>query len=199
VIAALLLVALCAEPEAPRIVSVVPLGPVEQRYLDLVKEAIEARANVTVRFEAERPLPQRAFYAPRKRWRADRLLEALDAEKPDDAWRVIGVTNGEISTTKGDIKDWGIAGLGNIGGSSCVVSLYLYKRYSKTKAVLERRFADVAAHEFGHTLGMDHCPVAGCVMSDAKGKAMASADASSGHYCYTCRAKAPPGVLKPHP
>lgn len=195
-IGALLLLSLAAEP-AQRIVSVVPLGPVEQRYLDLVKEALEARADVVVRFEASRELPAEAFYQPRKRWRAEKLLDALDAAKPDDAWRVVGVTNGEISTTKGDIKDWGIAGLGNLGGPSCVVSLFLYKKYSRTRAVLERRFADVAVHEFGHTLGMDHCPTAGCVMSDAKGKAMASADASSGRYCQSCRAKAPAGALKP--
>jgi predicted Zn-dependent protease len=62
--------------------------------------------------------------------------------------------------------------------------------------VLERRFADVTVHELGHTLGKDHCPVAGCRMSDAGGKAMASADASKGRYCETCRAKAPPGAVR---
>jgi archaemetzincin len=178
---------------APHTVAIVPLGPVEPRYLELVKEAVEARADVVARIEDERPLPPEAFYKPRKRWRAEKLLTVLDGV---DAWKVIGVTNGEISTTKGKIEDWGIAGLGNIGGTSCVVSLYLYKKYSRTQAVLDRRFADVAVHEFGHTLGMPHCETKGCVMSDAKGKAMASSDASSGHYCEKCRGLAPEGVLR---
>lgn len=191
-----LAVALVSAAEPGRIISVVPFGKVEQRTLDVMKEAIEARVNATVRFEAERPLPAAAFYAPRKRWRAEKLLEALDADKPAGAWRIVAVTGAEISTTKGDIRDWGIAGLGNIGGPSCVVSTYLYKKHSKTKAVLERRFADVTVHELGHTLGMDHCETAGCVMSDAKGKAMASADASTSQYCESCRQQAPPSVLK---
>jgi archaemetzincin len=41
-------------------------------------------------------------------------------------------------------------------------------------------------HEFGHTLGLDHCEHKGCVMSDAKGKALKSADESSGRYCSKC-------------
>jgi archaemetzincin len=179
---------------APHTVAVVPLGPVEPRYLELVKEAIEARADVTVRIDEPRALPPEAFYKPRKRYRAEKLLDALDGT---DAWKVIGVTNAEISTTKGKIYDWGIAGLGNINGQSCVVSLHLYKKHSKTQAVLDRRFADVAVHELGHTLGMEHCETKGCVMSDAKGKAMASSDASSGQYCDLCRQRAPEGVLKP--
>jgi hypothetical protein len=52
---------------------------------------------------------------------------------------VVAVTEAEISTTKGDIFDWGIAGLGNLGGLSCVVSAYIYKKHSKTKEDLLRR------------------------------------------------------------
>jgi hypothetical protein len=39
--------------------------------------------------------------------------------------------------------------------------------------------------------------VKGCVMSDAKGKAIASADAGTGRYCGICRSYAEAGVLKP--
>src|SRR4051812_42596475 len=110
---------------ATLLISIVPLGDVELEYLEAVKAAIEARVEATVRIEPKRELPPEAFYKPRKRWRAEKLLDALDANPPADAWKVIGVTNGEISTTKGNIFDWGIAGLGNINGRSCVVSLYL--------------------------------------------------------------------------
>ena len=99
---------------------------------------------------------------------------------------MVAVTEAEISATKGDIVDWGIAGLGIVGGQNCVVSAHIYKKHSKTQEALLRRLGDLAVHEFGHTLGFTHCEEKGCVMADAKGKAISSADASSGRYCAKC-------------
>ena len=178
-----------------RIIRLVPLGPVEPELLEAVSKAITARVNATIEIAPKEELPAEAFYKPRNRWRAEKLLEFLDT-KTSGAWRVIGVTNSEISTTKGDIFDWGIAGLGNIDGPSCVISAQLYKKHSKTKAVMLHRFADVAVHELGHTLGMPHCESKGCVMADAKGNAIKSADHSTGEYCEPCRKLAPAGSLK---
>jgi archaemetzincin len=187
---ALLGAAVGAAAEAPQqLVAIVPLGPVKQAVLERVAQEIQARVEVQVRIEPQRELPAEAFYKPRKRWRAERLLEALDANPPAGAWKVVGVTEAEISTTKGDIQDWGIAGLGNIGGPSCVLSAFIYKKHSKTQQVLLRRMGDLAVHEFGHTLGFPHCEVPACVMADAKGKAVSSADQSSGQYCDQCLQK----------
>ncbi len=180
-----------------RVVVLVPLGKVEDGLLKVAKEAVEARVDAEVRIAEPRELPKEAWYAPRQRWRAEKLIDALNADPPAGAWRIIGVTEAEISTTKGDVYDWGIAGLGDIGGRTCVASALLYRKFSKTRAVLERRFADNVVHELGHTLGMPHCETKGCVMADAKGRPMQSADASDGDYCESCRKLAPPGVLKP--
>jgi archaemetzincin len=184
---ALLGASIASADDAPqRVVAIVPLGPVKQEYLERVAQEIQSRLSVQVRIEPQRELPSEAFYKPRKRWRAEKLLDALDASPPAGAWRVVGVTQAEISTTKGDIVDWGIAGLGNIGGPSCVLSSFIYQKHSKQKDVLLRRLGDLAVHEFGHTLGFPHCEVKGCVMADAKGKAIKSADESSGQYCAQC-------------
>ena len=194
---AVLLVPLLAAAEE-RVVRLVPLGDVEPALMEAVAKAIEARVEAKVEIAPRAELPLAAFYKPRKRWRAEKLLDALAAE-PEGAWKVVGVTNAEISTTKGAIFDWGIAGLGMMGGKACVVSAYLYKKHSKTKAVMLRRFADCGVHELGHTLGMPHCESKGCVMADAKGNAIKSADQSSGNYCEPCRELAPEGSLKPLP
>lgn len=192
-VAVLLSASLASAADVPkRVVAIVPLGPVKQEYLERVAREIQARVDVDVRIEPQRELPEEAFYKPRKRWRAEKLLDALDANVPAGAWKVVGVTEAEISTTKGDIFDWGIAGLGNIGGTSCVLSSFIYKRHSKTEQVLLRRLGDLAVHEFGHTLGFPHCEVRGCVMADAKGKALKSADESSGQYCAQCLGKLSP-------
>jgi archaemetzincin len=182
-------------------VALVPLGTVEQSALDLAVAAITERLDVTIKQVDPLPLPDDAFYAPRKRYRAEKLLDYLDEKVATDAWKILSVTGVEISTTKGKIFDWGIAGIGALGGRPCVLSTYLYKKHSKTQEVFNRRLADVTVHEFGHTLGLNHCPTPGCVMSDAKGKAMASADASTGHYCARCRPQVQWGalILKPSP
>lgn len=185
-LAVLLAVPSAAEPAAERVIAIVPLGKVGQDILDRVAWDIQLRLRVKVRFEPQRELPKEAFYAPRKRWRAEKLLEFIDAAPPQGAWKVVAVTEAEISTTKGDIQDWGIAGLGNLPGLSCVVSSHIYRKHSKTREVLLRRVGDLAVHELGHTLGFDHCETEGCVMADAKGKAIKSADKSSGQYCERC-------------
>ena len=58
------------------------------------------------------------------------------------------------------------------------------------------RLAKVAVHEIGHTLGLPHCPNAGCLMEDAAGKAATT----DGEYdlCADCRAKLN-NQLKAHP
>ncbi|NMO23264.1 hypothetical protein HPC49_49015 [Pyxidicoccus fallax] len=177
-----------AEPPPPAepVVAIVPLGKVSPEVLERVSGELQARMRVRVRVEPQRELPKEAFHAPRRRWRAEKLLDALDASPPKGAWKVVGVTEAEISTTKGDIPDWGIAGLGSTGGLSCVVSTHIYRKHSKTQEALLRRMGDLAVHEFGHTLGFPHCETEGCVMADAKGKAVTSADRSTGHYCARC-------------
>ena len=91
-----------------RIVRLVPLGDVEPELLEAITKAVTARVNAKVEIAKKEELPAEAFYKPRKRWRAEKLLDFLDT-KTTGAWRVIGVTNAEISTTKGDIFDWGMA------------------------------------------------------------------------------------------
>lgn len=194
--ALLLAVALSA---APRTVVIVPLGKVDPAFLKAAAESVKQRVDAEVRIDGARELPKSAWYEPRKRWRAEKLLDAIDADPPEGAWKVLAITSAEISTTKGDIVDWGIAGLGNIGSLSSVSSTFLYTKHSKTKALALRRFTHVTVHEFGHTLGLDHCETATCLMADFKGKAMKAADGSSGHYCLKCRGRVEAGVLKPWP
>ena len=190
---------LSAEPvdlSAPPVVALVPLGEVDDATLQAVRDGIAAHARVTVRIDPVRPLPPEAYYPPRKRWRAEKILDALDADPPKDAWKVVAITAAEISTTKDDVKDWGIGGLGSIGGRSCVVSTFLVRKHSRERATYERRMSDLAVHEFGHTLGLDHCPSRGCVMSDAQGKLIRSLDSSTGEFCDTCRHALQEGLLQ---
>lgn len=180
-----------------RIIVLVPLGDVDEGSMKVVKAALEQRVDGQVRIDEQRRLPKAAWYGPRKRWRAEKLLDALEADPPPDAWKVVAVTAAEISTTKEQYVDWRIAGLGSLGGRSCVLSTWIYRKHFDGQAKYDRRLEDLTVHEFGHTLGLEHCPTEACVMRDAMGKALQSADSSTTNYCARCRANEGAAVLKP--
>ncbi len=106
-------------------------------------------------------LPKEAYYHPRNRYKADSLLEFLKAIEGYD--KIIGLTDKDISTTKGNIPDHGVFGLGYCPGKSCVASNY---RLGKSNI----KYLTVILHEIGHTYGLPHCPNTECLMTDAKGK-----------------------------
>ncbi len=186
-------------PANSRVVALVPLGKVDPALLKVAAQAIEAQVACTVRVESERELPKAAWYEPRKRWRAEKILDALEADRPQGAWKVVGLTAAEISTTKGAVPDWRIGGLGELGGRACVVSTWINERHARTKADLHRRIADLVVHELGHTLGADHCKAKGCVMRDARGRLLEAQGSSTGHYCEACRRRMGEAVLRPPP
>lgn len=110
------------------------------------------------------PLPAKAFYSPRNRYKADTLIAML-SDSTEDGCVTIGLTIKDISTTKDKIPDWGVMGLGYEPGKACVVSAF---RLSKNN--LREQYFKVVIHELGHTQGLPHCPDKHCYMSDAEGK-----------------------------
>lgn len=146
---------------------------------------------VEVRRLEARPLPRSAFYRPRRRYKADLLLEFLAAQVPADMpaqTRVLGLTTADISTSKPPHKDWGVFGLGSLGGTAAVVSSHRLRKKVRDEAQARWRVTNTAVHELGHVLGLDHCEERRCVMQDAMG-GITNTDESSGVPGPQCRAK----------
>jgi len=169
-------------------IAIQPLGAVKAERLDVVKQGLEKSFGMKVEILAEKPLPQEAWYAPRSRYRADKLLDSL-RDRTDAAYQiVVGVTTKDISTTKGEHQDWGIFGLGELGGRVCVVSTFRLNARGADEKKLRDRLRKVAVHEAGHVMGLDHCPQAGCVMADAEGS-ITTVDVETGEFCKECTTK----------
>lgn len=175
-------------PTAPKkVLVVVPLGAPDAALAQFVADSFERRFNFEVRVADPMPLPEEAYYAPRKRWRAEKILDYLDEQDFQDAWRVAAITEQPISTTKGEIKDWGIAGLGSIAGKSSVFTSYLFRGFKRRDPAKYRRYMEnLVLHEVGHTLGLYHCPLDRCIMADAKGNAVRAAEKSINEFCPMC-------------
>lgn len=109
------------------------------------------------------PFPDESWNEPKTRRRADYLLNYLN-QIPTKNQLVIGLTHKDISTTKGNKKDWGIFGLANCPGSACIASDF------RLKGKTSEKLFKVAIHELGHTQGLRHCPVKNCFMRNAEGK-----------------------------
>jgi len=171
-------------------VAIQPLGMVKAGDIAWVRAGIEALYAVKVEILPEKPLPTTAFYPPRERYKADKLLDFLSTESPAEFTKVVGLTAEDISTSKGEIADWGIFGLGQLGGRACVVSTFRLRAGKVATRTFQARLVKVVNHEFGHTFGLDHCPAAGCFMQDVGGK-IATGDGESGKPCADCAARLP--------
>lgn len=175
-----------------------PLGSVDHHQLDSAAAALSREHDAVVRIARPIELPASAHTNIRTpRYRADTLIAWLRAIKPDSADLIIGITQQDISITKYDstgrikepawkYRDFGIFGLGYIGGPSCVVSTFRLG-----EAPIPRffdRLKKIAVHEVGHNRALPHCTDAACVMRDAVER-IASIDAASAGFCTACRTR----------
>lgn len=124
-------------------------------------------------------MPGFAYYKPRARYKADSILRFLSKRTPKDQV-TLGITKSDISTPKGENPDWGVMGLGQCPGRSCVASSF---RLNMAKG--HDQLFKVSIHELGHTMGLSHCPVLSCYMRNADGGN--PLDEETG-FCKKCRA-----------
>lgn len=175
--------------ETPRsvVIAIQPLGIVKEERLEVAKKGLEEAFGLKVEILETKPLPKEAWYAPRSRYRADKLLTFLSDTTEAKIQIVVGITAKDISTTKEEHEDWGIFGLGELGGRVCVVSTFRLGARGADENKLRDRLRKVAIHEAGHVMGMDHCPNQGCVMQDAE-SSIATVDMETGEFCDDCKA-----------
>lgn len=154
----------CRQPvvHASRVVVIQPLGNFPLSVANKVYNELKSVHRDLI-LRPSIPFPAHAWYAPRNRYWADSLIAHLQQFGNSDTV-IIGLSAYDISVTKGDVKDWGVMGLGYCPGHACVVSTFRL-----TKQRQQQQFYKVAIHELGHTQGLPHCSEATCYMRDAAG------------------------------
>ena len=147
----------------PKVIRIQPFGDMPATEVAYVYQQLLATHDSVVLLK-KIDLPPATFYPKRNRYRADSLIVFLKNQTPNGCI-TIGLTNKDISTTKGKFKDWGVMGLGYCPGKACVVSTFRLSKKETTDQLFK-----TAIHELGHTYGLPHCPINTCFMRDAEGK-----------------------------
>lgn len=183
------------EVVAPLVILVQPLGELPAAQLDSVRSALMEVHRARVFVAAPRDLPASAFTTVRTpRYRADTLIAWLRGIKPDSVDLILGITAQDISITKydaygavkepiGKYRDFGVFGLGYIGGPSCVVSTF--RLGDGHSPAFYDRLMKITVHEVGHNRRLPHCPDPHCVMRDAVER-MSTIDAAGRTLCARC-------------
>lgn len=183
----LVFAAACFACSQPVTIVLQPLGKVDARIIQTAREGILSLYRVKVLVLEPADLPPEAYYSPNKRYRAEKLLSFLDRTADKRYTKIVGLTSVDISTDKGDIPDWGIFGLGSLGGRCCVISTFRLRHGNPSPGLFHERIVRVVNHEIGHTFGLDHCPNYGCSMEDARGTII-TVDREKG-LCSECRTR----------
>ena len=147
-----------------------PLHKFSQQTLLYLKDSIEQFYPVKVSIASTKEFPSNCYYKPRNRYRADSTIKWLKQIKPDSVRTIVGITDEDISTSKGLHKDFGVMGLGYQPGKACVISTVRLRTSAITADQLNQRIFKVVVHELGHNFGLPHCPDQTCIMVDAEGK-----------------------------
>jgi len=145
-----------------KVIVIQPLGNFQKKQSQKVFAEIKA-INPKVILMENIEFPEKSFYKPRNRYRADSIIKNLKNNIGKDSV-IVGLSHFDISTTKNGIQDWGIMGLGYRPGKACVVSDFRLSHKNKNE-----QFYKLVLHELGHTEGLPHCKMKTCLMRDAEG------------------------------
>ncbi len=153
-------------------ISLVPFIGTNEKLLYMLRDSLINRG-FNVKIENYHTLPKEAYYPLTRRYRAGKILKYLNTL--NFSTKILGITNKDISHTKGNVYDWSIMGMGYLSGKVCVVSTFRIKDINK-------RLPLIALHEIGHIYGLPHCNNK-CLMLSPK------PDYTVKNFCNECQLK----------
>ncbi len=166
---------------AQKVIHILPLGNVNDDVINVIESAVYEFYGYKCMVSTKVPLTKDILADSKTRYEAGKILAKYKSNK-----NLLIITEKDIASKKGDVKEWGIFGLGYRPGQTCVVSTFRIKRKA-TITVFKERLKKVCIHEIGHNLGLNHCTSGNlkCLMNDAKGT-IKQVDRESLYFCAQC-------------
>jgi len=151
------------------VINILPTGNIPDKDISFVKNKLQKFYKCEVNVLPNDVILEKYKVKGMNRYQAVPILENFNLKYENVEGKIVVITYKDICVDRklnGKInKNWGIFGLSLLGGKTCIVSVYRFKRNYYGK--LEK----VSIHELGHSLGIPHCDRdIKCIMNDAKGK-----------------------------
>jgi archaemetzincin len=142
----------------------VPLGPIDPDILRRLRTALSKFLLLPVRVLHTQPLPPQTYHVIRDQYNAIQLLEFLIDQKENQAFRILGVTAGDLYIPIFTF----IFGEAQLNGSTAIISVFRPRGDAggpaPTRKIFLTRLLKLSLHELGHTFGLKHCLEDGCLM-----------------------------------
>ncbi len=163
----------------------VALGPVDPVILRRLRTTLAKFLKLPVRVLKPKPLPAETYHLTRHQYNSTQLLEFILDQVETEAFRVLGVTVGDLFIP---ILTF-IFGEGQVNGKAAIISLFRLRGDADgiipPRAVLLERLIKLSLHELGHTFGLGHCREDGCLMKFSSN--LAKLDQTELVFCDYCQ------------
>jgi archaemetzincin len=165
---------------------IVSFGYFEHDFLERIADSV-TREYMMPAVVREGHLDLSEYYDPaRRQYNANMLLMEVDRQYGSDSSKTFGLFYVDLFIP---ILTY-IFGQAFLGGKTAIASIYRLsnERYGLKEIdnSLITRFTKEVIHELGHTFGLIHCHVPGCVMGSST--YVEDIDQKSEHLCTNCRA-----------
>lgn len=170
------------------IITLVPIGLVEESVLEALSEDLERVFMGQVRIVARMEIPANSYNSRRNQYQAPLFLAALrrglDAGKKE---KILGITDKDLYVQGLNF----VFGQAELPGVFAVISLArLHQSYydlPEDRDLFLKRVIKEAVHELGHTFGLKHCSNSDCVMFFSN--SLYDTDRKSNEFCPSCKSR----------
>lgn len=170
-----------------RHITLISFGVIEKNFLEKIAEDVRREFDLPVKIR-EGHLDLSEFHDPaRRQYDGNNLLKAVDTLFSSASLKTLGLFNVDLFIP---ILTY-IFGQAYLNGRTGIASFHRFnnERYGMKKddGILLERMRKEAVHELGHTFGLIHCHVPGCVMRSST--YVEDIDQKNPGLCLACRTK----------
>lgn len=154
--------------------SILPIGDIEPEILEMLPQRLSFFP-FKIKVLNKASIPEKSYNDKRDQYESSYFLKMV-RKYPGD--RGLGITDVDLYAEPLNF----VFGQAEISGKAAVISLH---RLKGEKEIYHSRAVKEAVHELGHTIGMEHCKNAKCVMHFSN--CLEETDIKEEKFCKNCQ------------